>query len=610
MNYPIFHYDWSWDLQASPTDIWPLVADTNRFNHDTGLPWLEVLKQKEQDETSARHHLRFKRFGVIVEWVEEPFEWSRPKSFSVLRRYSRGPVKEMRVAVKLSTRPDGQPGTRLSYNVWVQPSNLLGLIAIPLQIGMISKHQFGKIFYRYDRIISNKISEVPSIKPQFTPGGKERLKSLIHKLVKQNLDKELILLLSELINESDDLKVSRIRPFELAGKWEKERKDVLATCLEAVRAGLLEFQWDLLCPLCRGAKESFTHLNDVHPAVHCDVCNIDFNANFERSVELTFCPSRSVRPVRKTEFCVAGPQVTPHIAAQQQLEPGETRKINLNLETGSYRLRALKNSGGQFIRVSEDTNSELSIEYGERGWTNEEFLFPIESSLILKNGTKNEQLFILERMEWSDKAVTAAEVTSMQVFRDLFSSEALRPGENISVGSLTIVFTDLRDSTRMYRSVGDAPAFGKVMDHFDIVKKEIVTEDGSIVKTIGDAVMATFPTPDNALRAMIKAQEVLIKTTFNKGHPLYLKVGLHHGACIAVTQNERLDYFGTAVNLAARLVNFSTGVEIIISNDVYNDPALQDFFLENRDLISTEQIETEFKGFDDEQFVVWKIVKR
>src|SRR5213079_830494 len=130
-------------------------------------------------------------------------------------------------------------------------------------------------------------------------------------------------------------------------------------------------------------------------------------------------------------------------------------------------------------------------------------------NLQFENATKEEQLFILERMMWSDQAATAAEVTALQVFRDLFSTEALRPGEQISVGTLTVLFTDLRNSTRLYREIGDATAFGRVMNHFDVLRKAIAEHDGALVKTIGDAVMAVFRQPSAALKAMLDAQEQL-----------------------------------------------------------------------------------------------------
>jgi len=198
--------------------------------------------------------------------------------------------------------------------------------------------------------------------------------------------------------------------------------------------------------------------------------------------------------------------------------------------------------------------------------------------------------------------VTAAEVTALQVFRDLFATEALRPGQQISVGSLTIVFTDLRGSTQLYNTIGDAPAFGLVMTHFDVLREAVMNEGGAIIKTIGDAVMAVFPRPAPALRAMRRAQDELIRMPVQQ--PIQLKVGLHYGACIAVTLNERLDYFGSTVNRAARLEGFSSGMDVIVSQAVFDDPEVR-AMLEQGEL-QAEAFETQLKGFAD-QDLLWRV---
>jgi len=197
------------------------------------------------------------------------------------------------------------------------------------------------------------------------------------------------------------------------------------------------------------------------------------------------------------------------------------------------------------------------------------------AKLTFENKTESEQLFLMERMAWTDQAATAAEVTALQIFRDLFSSEALRPGEQISVGSLTVLFTDLRNSTRLYVEIGDATAFGRVMNHFDVLKRSIAEADGALVKTIGDAVMAVFREPAAALKAMIDAQRLLAAPPDGSA-PLTLKAGIHAGPCIAVTLNDRLDYFGSTVNTAARLEALSTGDDVVISQAVYEDPEVQE----------------------------------
>ena len=162
-------------------------------------------------------------------------------------------------------------------------------------------------------------------------------------------------------------------------------------------------------------------------------------------------------------------------------------------------------------------------------------------------------------------------MTALQAFRDLFAAEALRPGEQIAVGSLTVLFTDLRDSTRLYREIGDAPAFGSVVGHFDVSARRSPTKDGALVKTIGDAVMAVFRRPVSSLRAMLAAQARAGRSS-DGGRPLLLKAGIHAGPCIAVTLNERLDYFGSTVNAAARIVDLSSGEDVVVSGCRLADP--------------------------------------
>ncbi len=222
------------------------------------------------------------------------------------------------------------------------------------------------------------------------------------------------------------------------------------------------------------------------------------------------------------------------------------------------------------------------------------------------NDTLDEQLFILEEMAWSDQAITAAEVLTLQRFRDLFGQERLQPGEQFSVGSLTVLFTDLRDSTRLYREIGDAPAFGLVRNHFDVLRDTIAAEDGAIVKTIGDAVMAVFRRPVSALRAMMRAQHILANPLGGE-RPLQLKAAVHAGHSIAVTLNERLDYFGTNINIAARLEKFSQGNDMIISHFVYCDPEVQELLHETKSPLQAMPFEAQLKGFDDEWFNLWRI---
>jgi ABC-type lipoprotein export system ATPase subunit/class 3 adenylate cyclase len=311
-----------------------------------------------------------------------------------------------------------------------------------------------------------------------------------------------------------------------------------------------------------------------------------------------------IRRVEVQDFCVGSPERTPHIVVQQLIPAGNERALELPLGSGNYRVRALELQGSQSLSVSANGKSSATIVISKEGWNQQELNISKRTSLTLKNETDSEQLLILERMAWSDQAATAAEVTALQIFRDLFSTEALRPGEHISVGTQTVLFTDLRHSTRLYREIGDATAFGRVMNHFDVLKKVIAEHDGAIVKTIGDAVMAVFRCPANALVAMLDAQSALA----NPGEgamPLLLKAGLHSGPCIAVTLNDRLDYFGSTVNMAARLEGLSSGSEVIISRTVFEDSKVIELL--KSEMYEALPFEMTLKGFEEEQAELWRV---
>ena len=128
------------------------------------------------------------------------------------------------------------------------------------------------------------------------------------------------------------------------------------------------------------------------------------------------------------------------------------------------------------------------------------------------------------------------------------------------------------------------------------------------VKTIGDAIMGVFRNPASALVAMLQAQRELAAPPAGTA-PLTLKAGIHIGPCIAVTLNERLDYFGSTVNLAARLEGLSTGNDVVISAAVYNDPEVRELLNSPEQKLQAEPFVMELKGFDQERFDLWRIVR-
>jgi class 3 adenylate cyclase len=570
-------YRWEWSLNSSPDALWPLVSDTNRFNFETGAQRVAVLGT----DGAGRRRLRLRALGQGIEFEEEPFEWVRPERFGVVRRFRGGPIAELRARLSLTPR-DG--GSLLVYEVAATPRGILGRVGVPIAIGRVARSRMDTAFRRYDEELSAGRALVRSKggPARLAPGGKERLGSLRDGLVAQGADAGLVGRLAELLEGGDELALSRLRPYALADAWGESRREVLELFLAATRAGMLESRWELLCPLCRGAAQSARTLAELELHAHCESCDVGVDADLERSLELVFRPSPAVREVAAADFCVGGPGVTPHVVAQQLLAPAEVRPLRLALEPGSYRVRTRGSPGSEPL-VVDPPGGETEVE--------------------LANPSTTERLLMVERTAWSDQAATAAEVTALQAFRDLFASEALRPGEELAVGRLTVAFTDLRDSTRLYREIGDAPAYGSVVSHFDVLKDAIACEEGAIVKTIGDAVMAVFRRPIASLRALLAAQERLAVTS--GGRPLFLKIGIHSGPCLAVTLNDRLDYFGSTVNVAARIVGISSGEDAVISEAVRSDPEVEAFLGSGE--LSIERVEVTLKGFDDERFALWRV---
>lgn len=603
MRLPSFHYEWEWLLDAPRERLWPLVADTDRFNRDTGLPPVQVIDDPSLPPGHRR--LAFRRLGILVEWIEQPFEWVVPRRFGVVRRYLHGPVSEMRVAVELLQRDDGAR-TLLRYRVGVTPANPLGLIAIPGQVGLLSRIAFGRVFRRYAAAAAEADAPArpPAPNARLRPNGRARLERAAEELSGDGRA-ELVERLVDRVRSGDELELARMRPYVFADEWDASRREVLELFMHSTRAGVLDLRWDLLCPLCRGARASAASLRELPYDVHCDTCNIDFRGEMDRAVEVTFRPNASVRAVQDDPFCVAGPRVTPHVLAQQELEPGAVREIEAPDEPGRYRVRCIDWPGAGHLRVAAaapEPPAPPTVATGEEGWGSAEPTVPPRAIVRLENRTDRRRVFVVERIAWADDAATAAEVTALQTFRDLFDREVLETGDFRSVGRMAILFTDLRASTALYRRIGDAPAYSRVQRHFDVLRDAVADHGGSIVKTIGDAVMAVFTSPLAGVRAALRAQREMASI---EGANLVLKAGLHFGPCLAVNLDDRLDYFGSTVNLAARLNKLSDGTDVVVSHEVRTDPEV-DRFLAGAPVEAHGFSET-IKGFDEPVYGLWRI---
>lgn len=165
--------------------------------------------------------------------------------------------------------------------------------------------------------------------------------------------------------------------------------------------------------------------------------------------------------------------------------------------------------------------------------------------------------------------LTAKHLLSNQTFRDIYRTDTLAIDQRLKITSLTFLFTDLKGSTELYERVGDLVAFDLVREHFQALHEIVALEGGAVVKTIGDAVMATFATPDRALAAALRMRQAMQALNDTRGREdLSLKIGIHEGPCLAVSLNERQDYFGQTVNIASRVQGLALSRSILATASV------------------------------------------
>ena len=159
------------------------------------------------------------------------------------------------------------------------------------------------------------------------PAARRRFDGLIAELDRDLASHGLAPKLADFLLHAPMLTLSSIRPLAMARLWGATAEDTVELFLAAQRLGILAMGWDLLCPRCRGAKSRVEHLHDLPKGAHCSSCNIDYERDFTRNVELTFHPGLWLRPLPEGELCMLGQGTTPHVKFQAEVA-ARSSKVN------------------------------------------------------------------------------------------------------------------------------------------------------------------------------------------------------------------------------------------------------------------------------------------
>jgi class 3 adenylate cyclase len=560
-------YEFSFDL--TPERLWRAISDTDAVNRDAGLPPVQyhyVPRAGGLAKAVARAALG----PLRLVWDEPPFTWEAPHRVAVERLFHGGPFA--RFASDLRVEAAGA-GSRVVHAVELDARGRLGTLLAPL---VLARGRSGAArAYAAAAERARGLPAVPSTLldvPDLALAPAERVAPFTAALAilepSSEHEPEIAARLASLVTNGDDAAVARMRPYVLADSWELPRERVLAAMLAATRGGLLDLSWTIICPSCRGQKNAVRSLAALGDTVHCESCGVGYGPDFDRNVEVTFDARPSGRTVSPPVYCTAGPQTARQTLAQTALPAGAAATMEVVLPTGAYVVQAMPERAVRFVVEDDAGGGSLGVRIGDDRValaTTVVRAGPLRIDLI--NEAAREVVVRISEAELTDQIATAAQVTALQPFRDLFSSEILGEGIEVAIRSLTIVFTDIIGSTRLYAQSGDARAFRLVREHFDALHDIVAMHRGAIVKTIGDAVMAVFVDPADAVTASLGFARAVA--------PLQLRIGIHRGPCIALRANERLDYFGGTVNVASRIAHAAGADELLLSAAVADDARVE-----------------------------------
>jgi len=567
MKNSVFRYRRERHFAKPPEAIWPFVGDTARVNAIVGSPLYRV-EERADAEGRVRRYATAGIGPLQLKWRESFGQWQQNRRATQIRDFMNGPMRHFEASFEVE--PEGT-GSRLVFSGEMECAGVLGWMG--RRFGILERSMDQRLA-ALEKLIAeaDQPGHVSGTLAAETvkPAARRRLEALIGELDRDPASHGLAPKLADYLLHAPDLALRGIRPLAMAQFWHATETDTVELFLAAHRRGILGMGWDLLCPRCRGAKSRVEHLHDLPKGAHCSSCNIDYDRDFTRNVELTFHPEPWLRTLPEGELCMLGQGSTPHVKLQAEVAAHSSKNFAVTLQPGRYRFRTVEPGGEADADIGGDgLIPEVSIRGGD--------IFLAKPGrrheLLAHNDTDRPLFFVIEDRNWARDALTGESVIAMPAFRRLCPEQLLRPGDDVEIGRVAIVFTDLQGSTKMYEELGDATAYHLVRDHFAFLSERVQRHNGFVVKTVGDAVMAAFHDPADAVRAVLSIQDEV--ASFNRGRSdggIVLKLGLHLGPCIAVTAGDVLDYFGSAVNTASRLEHQCGGGEVIISEAVLADP--------------------------------------
>lgn len=408
-------------------------------------------------------------------------------------------------------------------------------------------------------------------------------------MVKSDTLNGIIGILDGWYQKKDLVPLLRINPFKVSGELQKPATEIVDTFLYGVQDGFFSLHWDVHCPHCDSITDTFENLNTSVSESSCPMCAKDFEVDFVERVEVTFSLDPEIFHMDIPPVCNVPSSIQDRY--YMVLPQGSENSVVDTLPAGRYRYYCPITLAKGILKVEGEPTDEIQkikIEQLKGDSFDYDFLTvrpgPLEITVsnqlepIAGFHLHEDDLPELKTSSY-DKRLSGLELLHFRKFNELFEDQVLSNRERMKISSVSFLFTDIAGSTSMYETLGDAVAYNIVRDHFDILFQAIEKANGTIVKTVGDAVMASFVSSAQAMEALFELKDGIQKYNDGKDDSRGVKIraGIHRGPCILVNLNDRIDYFGTTVNRASRLESISRTGEVSFSEEVFEDRSVKKF---------------------------------
>ena len=568
----LWHRVFEWDLKSSAADLWPLVSNTERLNRAAGLQSVQYRTEKDP-RIGVRKFGSFRLGGVTISWEEHPFEWIEGSRMGILREFASGPMKWFMSSIELQPKPAG--GTRLIHTVKIETRNAVGRFLATVEAGWKGGKSLDRIYRRIDESLQNRhdgrLPHDPFEPPEkMSTAGAERLNDRVDRMTRLGVAPDVAEQIGEFVREAAPQTLAQIRPLDLADQLQVNAQDMIDACLVAAGCDLFDLRWDILCPTCRAPASTESFLGSIDQHTQCEACDVEFQSNVANAIEMVFQVDPEIRSFDDSQYCIGGPEHSPHVVCQLRLEAQEKIEVDVSLDAGDYLLRGPGVSLKQPIRVrNEIAPTRLNQRLSQFGSTTHTPVVRAgRVNFVLTNDHDAIRVVRLERTIDRMNVVTAADASTLPRFRELFPEQTFDPSTPVATEQVTLLAAVVNNVDQVYESLDEQRAYLLLQRVVEEIAAVVKAHGGAVVKTVGEALLASFPDGTLAARAALAANQV--RPDGIASSELQIGVGVHRGHTLVTTQNGRLDYFGRPVRLVMNLA-VAAGNDVVLTDAVFSD---------------------------------------